>query len=214
MYFDELKEIYDDIKGDIKARLDYFRNVWNNGDNKSIHMELSFCILTPQSKALNAWAAIEKLDENKLLWSGEKEEISEHLNTVRFKNNKADNLVRLRNQMTNDKGEIITKDFFEGIKKVEDKREWIVKNIRGMSFKEASHFLRNVGFGDDLAILDRHILRNMEKLGVIKEIPKTITPKKYKEMEVKLRKYTKKVGIPMDHMDLLLWYKEAGEIFK
>ncbi len=83
-----------------------------------------------------------------------------------------------------------------------------------MSFKEASHFLRNVGFGDDLAILDRHILRNMEKLGVIKEIPKTITPKKYKEMEVKLRKYTKKVGIPMDHMDLLLWYKEAGEIFK
>ncbi len=214
MYFDELKEIYDDIKGDIEARLDYFRNVWNNGDNKSIHMELSFCILTPQSKALNAWAAIEKLDENKLLWSGEKEEISEHLNTVRFKNNKADNLVRLRNQMTNDKGEIITKDFFEGIKKVEDKREWIVKNIRGMSFKEASHFLRNVGFGDDLAILDRHILRNMEKLGVIKEIPKTITPKKYKEMEVKLRKYTKKVGIPMDHMDLLLWYKEAGEIFK
>ncbi len=214
MYFDELKEIYDDIKGDIEARLDYFRNVWNNGDNKSIHMELSFCILTPQSKALNAWAAIEKLDENKLLWSGEKEEISEHLNTVRFKNNKADNLVRLRNQMTNDKGEIITKDFFGGIKKVEDKREWIVKNIRGMSFKEASHFLRNVGFGDDLAILDRHILRNMEKLGVIKEIPKTITPKKYKEMEVKLRKYTKKVGIPMDHMDLLLWYKEAGEIFK
>lgn len=214
MYFDELKEIYDDIKGDIEARLDYFRSVWNNGDNKSIHMELSFCILTPQSKALNAWAAIEKLDENKLLWSGEKEEISEHLNTVRFKNNKADNLVRLRNQMTNENGEIITKDFFEGIKKVEDKREWIVKNIRGMSFKEASHFLRNVGFGDDLAILDRHILRNMEKLGVIKEIPKTITPKKYKEMEVKLRKYTKKVGIPMDHMDLLLWYKEAGEIFK
>lgn len=214
MYFDELKEIYDDIKGDIEARLDYFRSVWNNGDNKSIHMELSFCILTPQSKALNAWAAIEKLDENKLLWSGEKEEISEHLNTVRFKNNKADNLVRLRNQMTNENGEIITKDFFEGIKKVEDKREWIVKNIRGMSFKEASHFLRNVGFGDDLAILDRHILRNMEKLGVIKEIPKTITPKKYKEMEVKLRKYTKKVEIPMDHMDLLLWYKEAGEIFK
>ncbi len=214
MYFDELKEVYDKIENSIEERLDYFRDVWIKGNNKSIHMELSFCILTPQSKALNAWAAIETLNENKLLWYGEKEEISEYLNTVRFKNNKADNLVRLRNQMTNEKGEIITKEFFEGIKKVEDKREWIVKNIRGMSFKEASHFLRNVGFGDDLAILDRHILRNMKKLGVIKEIPKTITPKKYKEMEVKLRKYTKKVGIPMDHMDLLLWYKEAGEIFK
>lgn len=214
MLFDELMEIYENIKPDIEKRLDEFREVWNKGDNKSIHLELSFCILTPQSKAVNAWEAITNLNRDGLIWNGEKEEIALYLNKVRFKNNKADNLVRLREQMKNDKGEIATKDIFEGMGKVEEKRDWIVKNIRGMSFKEASHFLRNVGFGDDIAILDRHILRNMVRLGIIEEIPKTITPKRYMEMEEKLKKYSKKIKIPMDHIDLLLWYKEAGEIFK
>lgn len=210
----EILEIYGRIGGDIKKRLKEFENKWKKGNNKDIHLELSFCILTPQSKARSAWEAIEALKENGLIWTGTKEEISEYLNKVRFKNTKADNLVRLREQMTDAKGEIITKDFFKKLGGVEEKRDWIVKNIRGMSFKEASHFLRNVGFGNEIAILDRHILRNMERLGIIDEIPKTITPKKYLEMEKKLLDYTQKVNIPMDHIDLLFWYREAGEIFK
>ena len=210
----EIIEIYDRIGGDIKKRLEEFENKWKKGNNKDIHLELSFCILTPQSKARSAWEAIEALKENGLIWTGTKEEISEYLNKVRFKNTKADNLVRLREQMTDTKGEIITKDFFKKLGGVEEKRNWIVRNIRGMSFKEASHFLRNVGFGNEIAILDRHILRNMERLGIIDEIPKTITPKKYLEIEKKLLDYTQKVNIPMDHIDLLFWYREAGEIFK
>lgn len=210
----EILEIYGRIGGDIKKRLKEFENKWKKGNNKDIHLELSFCILTPQSKARSAWEAIEALKENGLIWTGTKEEISEYLNKVRFKNTKADNLVRLREQMTDAKGQIITKDFFKKLGGVEEKRDWIVKNIRGMSFKEASHFLRNVGFGNEIAILDRHILRNMERLGIIDEIPKTITPKKYLEIEKKLLEYTQKVNIPMDHIDLLFWYREAGEIFK
>ncbi|MGL6024544.1 MAG: N-glycosylase/DNA lyase, partial [Cetobacterium sp.] len=108
----------------------------------------------------------------------------------------------------------ITKDFFSKFESVFEMREWIVKNIRGMSYKEASHFLRNIGFGDDLAILDRHILKNLVRLEVINEIPKTITPKLYKEIENKLREYCKEVQIPMVNMDLILWYLEAKDIFK
>ncbi len=214
MYIDELKKIYKEIKPDISKRLKEFANIWENGSNREIFIELSFCVLTPQSKALNAWGAIQKLVETDLLFKGTPEEIAEYLNVVRFKNTKASNLVRLRELMTNDNNEIITKDLFLSMKDSFERREWIVKNIKGMGWKEASHFLRNVGLGGQLAILDRHILRNMERLGIIEEIPKTITPKKYVEMEEKLREYTKKIKIPMDHMDLLLWYKEAGEIFK
>lgn len=116
--------------------------------------------------------------------------------------------------MTDRDGNIMTKRFFEGIPNVYDKREWIVKNIKGMSCKEAGHFLRNVGFGDKIAILDRHILRNLQRLEVIEEIPKTLTPRIYLEIEEKLKDYCNEVGIPMDEMDLLLWYLEAGEIFK
>lgn len=214
MYIDELKVIYDEIKPQIQNRLEEFRQTWKNSDDKGIFIELAFCVLTPQSKALNAWSAITKLTENNLLFEGQAEEIAEYLNVVRFKNTKAQNLVKLREEMKNDKGEFITKQLFASMKDSFERREWIVKNVKGMGWKEASHFLRNVGFGDDLAILDRHILRNMQRLNVIEEIPKTITPKAYLDMENRLRNYVKTIDIPMDEMDLLLWYKEAGEIFK
>ena len=212
-YFKEIEKIYKEKKSNFKKRLQEFRDTWNKGTNKDIHLELSFCILTPQSKALNAWQAITNLKENNLIFTGSAEEMVEYLNIVRFKNNKSKFLVALREQMTKN-GEIVTKDFFSSIPTTFEKREWIVKNIKGMSYKEAGHFLRNVGFGSEVAILDRHILRNLVKLEVIDEIPKTLSPKIYLEIEKKMKEYCDFVKIPMDEMDLLLWYKEAGVIFK
>lgn len=213
-YFFELEKIYFEKKDEIKKRLEEFKKIWKDGDNKDIHVELSFCILTPQSKAKNAWQAITTLRDNGLLFSGNAEEMVEFLNVVRFKNNKAKYLVELREQMTDKDGKLITKDFFTNFTTPLEARNWIVKNIKGMAYKEAGHFLRNVGFGEEVAILDRHILRNLVRLEIIDEIPKTITPKLYIEIEDKMKEYCKNVGIPMDYFDLLLWYKEAGEIFK
>ncbi|MDM7912425.1 MAG: DNA lyase, partial [Methanotrichaceae archaeon] len=81
-------------------------------------------------------------------------------------------------------------------------------------YKEASHFLRNIGLGGDLAILDRHILKNLALLGVIDGIPASPSKKMYLEIESKMIEFSRKAKIPMSHLDLLLWYKEAGEIFK
>lgn len=213
-YFYEIEKIYKEKQKDIEKRLREFKEIWEKGSNEDIHAELSFCILTPQSKAVNAWKAITTLRENGLLFNGSAEDIVEYLNIVRFKNNKAKYLVALREQMQNEKGEMITKDFFNSITDVKDKREWIVKNIKGMAYKEAGHFLRNVGFGKEIAILDRHILKNLVKLEVIEDVPKSLTPKLYLEIEEKMKAYCKFISIPMDSLDLLLWYKEAGEIFK
>ena len=213
-YFYEIEEIYKDKKKDIKKRLNEFKEIWDNGTNEDIHAELSFCILTPQSKAVNAWGAITKLREDGLLFTGKEEELVDYLNVVRFKNNKARYLVELREKMKNKNGKIITKDFFESLGVVQKKREWIVENIKGMAYKEAGHFLRNIGFGENIAILDRHILKNLVKLNVIEEIPKNINKKNYLEIEEKMKKFCKISKINMDELDLLLWYKEAGEIFK
>lgn len=213
-YFYEIEKIYKEKQKDIEKRLREFKEIWEKGSNEDIHAELSFCILTPQSKAVNAWKAITTLRENGLLFNGSAEDIVEYLNIVRFKNNKAKYLVALREQMQNKKGEIITKDFFNSITDVKEKREWIVKNIKGMAYKEAGHFLRNIGFGKEIAILDRHILKNLVKLEVIEDVPKSLTPKLYLEIEEKMKAYCKFISIPMDSLDLLLWYKEAGEIFK
>lgn len=213
-YFYEIEKKYFEIKEDIEKRLKEFKEVWEKGDNKDIYVELSFCILTPQSKAVNAWKAITTLRDNGLLFSGSAEEMVEYLNIVRFKNNKAKYLVELREKMKDDEGKIITKDFFLKFQDIKEAREWIVKNIKGMAYKEASHFLRNVGFGQEISILDRHILRNLVRLEVIDEVPKSITPKLYLEIEKKMKDYCSYVNISMDSLDLLLWYLEAGEIFK
>ena len=93
-------------------------------------------------------------------------------------------------------------------------REWLIENVKGMDYKEASHFLRNVGFGDDIAILDRHILKNLVRYSIIDEVPKSLTGKKYLEIEEKMRKFAQKAGIPFAHLDLLWWSEETGEIFK
>ncbi|HNX08865.1 MAG TPA: DNA lyase, partial [Methanothrix sp.] len=71
-----------------------------------------------------------------------------------------------------------------------------------------------IGRGESLAILDRHILKNLVLLGVISEVPATLTKKMYLEIEQKMIAFSKDAKIPMGHLDLLLWYKEAGEVFK
>ena len=186
-YFYEVEKIYESIKSKIEERLEEFRRVWREGDNKDIFCELAFCILTPQSKARNAWKAISDLRDSNVLFTGSEEDIVPYLNIVRFNKTKAKNLYILREQMTNENGEFITKDFFSTFSSPFEMREWIVKNIRGMSYKEASHFLRNVGFGQELAILDRHILKNLAALDVIEEVPKTFTAKIYKAIEERLK---------------------------
>ncbi len=99
-------------------------------------------------------------------------------------------------------------------KNVFSKREWLVKDVKGIGYKEASHFLRNIGFGKQIAILDRHILKNLKLYGVIGDIPKMLSRKKYFEIEKKMMDFSKEIEIPMSHLDLLFWYKETGEIFK
>ena len=74
-----------------------------------------------------------------------------------------------------------------------------------VGYKEASHFLRNVGY-HQVAILDRHILRVLNENGLIGEIPKSLTPKKYKEIERIVLELTKETEVFPSEMDLYLWY--------
>ena len=93
-------------------------------------------------------------------------------------------------------------------------REWIVQNIKGLGYKEATHFLRNIGASRELAILDRHILRRLCALRVIKEIPSTLSRAVYLDVEKKMQRFARKCAIPMEHLDLLFWYMATGEVFK
>ena len=91
-------------------------------------------------------------------------------------------------------------------------REWLVKNVKGIGYKEASHFLRNVGYFD-LAILDRHILSVLEENDIVKK-PKTLTRKRYLEIESKMRELANEVEMSLGKLDLYLWYMKTGKVLK
>lgn len=208
----EIEKLYESIKEEIDKKIDEYKEAFNY-DNKDFFAEIAFCILTPQSKALNAWKIIQTLKENDLLFTADSDTLENYLNSIRFKKTKAKRLVSLREKLSINGSLEAKKIIFNGddVFKI---REWLVKNIDGFGYKEASHVLRNLGFGENIAILDRHILRNLLKLEIIDEIPKTLTPKKYMDIEEKMRKYSSKIDISMDRLDLLFWYNEVNYLFK
>jgi N-glycosylase/DNA lyase len=208
----QLTKSYKAKKNEIKKRLEEFREMLNQPDEK-IFAELAFCICTPQSKAIAAWDAVTVLLKNGYLLSGSEKLIRPFLNAVRFADNKTKYIVEARDIFTKD-GRLQIKEKIKSFDDVSGLREWLAENVKGLGMKESSHFLRNIGLGFDLAILDVHILNGLKEYAVIEEIPKTLTKKNYLEMEKKVREFSKLVGIPMDELDLLFWSEETGIIFK
>jgi len=209
----QIKKIYSIKKNEISSRLKEFENIWSDRNDEEIFTELAFCILTPQSKAKSCWGAIVKLKDQNLLLKGNAEQIKQVLNCVRFKNKKAQYMVKARKLFMNDV-RVSIKPLLNSFVDIYECREWLAQNIDGLGYKEASHFLRNIGFGEKIAILDRHILRNLNKLGIIEEVLGSISRAKYLEIEKKMIEFSKQIDIPLSHIDLLFWYKETGEIFK
>ncbi|MEM5829167.1 MAG: N-glycosylase/DNA lyase [Candidatus Aenigmatarchaeota archaeon] len=209
---EELLELYEEKKEEIKRQLLEFKQMMSKS-NERIFAELAFCICTPQSKAKDAWKSISKLVENGLLYKGTAEQIRPFLK-VRFNKNKANYIIDARKKFTVDK-KIQIKEFLQTFIDPLELREWLVKNIKGLGMKEASHFLRNVGLSENqLSILDVHILKNLKELGIIEEIPKSLTKKEYLKIENKMKEFSKQINIPLDELDKLLWFKETGFIFK
>ena len=207
-----LKTLYQERKEAIQKRLAEFRQVMQWKDDE-VFAELCFCLLTPQSSAKVCWEAVTALKQRTLLLKGLPAELEPYLRSVRFSESKAKYIVEARKMFSKD-GVMQLKSQISSFYNPFELREWLVENVKGLGYKEASHFLRNIGLGEGFAILDRHILRNLNQLGVIPEIPTTITKKRYLEIEEKLRRFATEIDIPMADLDLLFWSKETGWIFK
>lgn len=191
-----LLRLYNERKHEIRERMRYFTTT-------NPREELAFCLCTPQSKAKRCWDAVEELSKSNKL-NAPLEEIAEILRTrVRFHNTKARRIA-----------EAMKVDISSLPKDPMQARDWLVDNMKGLGMKEASHFLRNIGLGEDIAILDRHILKNLKEFGVIDGVPSSLSTKSYLAIEGKMREFSQQMGIPIAEMDLLLWSLETGEIFK
>jgi len=197
----------------IHARLEDFRRVGSLPDER-LFEELCFCILAVQSKAHSADSAVHALAEAGLLWPGRPRQLAAFLrHRTRFHNHKASFIVRARDRFFPEDGPLLSRSL-DALPDPTAARVWLVDEIDGLGWKEASHFLRNIGRGDHLAILDRHILRNLIRHGVIHGMPRSLTSKRYLAIESRMKRFADEVKIPMAAIDLLFWSRETGEIFK
>jgi N-glycosylase/DNA lyase len=218
----EIIDLYARVKNELESRLAAFRRVWERGDDCELLAELLFCLLTPAARAHSAWDALNTLREKGLILrfqgacaetNGRFARIAEELNTVRFRNNKARNLILAENRFMQPGNPSIRTELLR-FGTPHEMREWLAATIRGIGYKEASHFLRNIGLYEDIAILDRHVLRNLLRFGVVERVPEGLSRKQYLQTEERMRILAGCMAMPLHHLDMVFWYRETGEIFR
>lgn len=212
-HVEEIRALYQEKRREICLRLEEFKGIWDRGKKKEIFAELVYCIITPMARGKMCCTAVDTMVRTGVLFAGSREQIKERLIGARFIHKKSAYIVEAREKFLRD-GSVPLKSILSTIDDDQKAREWLVENVKGIGYKEASHFLRNIGFTHDLAILDRHILRNLCSLGVIKEPLETLSRRRYLDIEKMMREFSGSVQIPMGHIDLLMWCKETGEILK
>jgi N-glycosylase/DNA lyase len=204
---DEYIEHYRIHRDEIAGRLAEFRAV----EADEYLWELLYCLLTPQSRAVNAGAVIEKLRAGGFLASrfDPTPWLRDPAHYIRFHNQKARRLLAAADREEEIR-EILLRDDLDAAAK----REWLVGNINGLGWKEASHFLRNIGH-PDLAIIDRHILKHMLRCGAIDAIPASVgTRRVYLDLEDRFRELASRAELSLQELDLLFWSYEEGTVRK
>jgi N-glycosylase/DNA lyase len=211
---EELKRDYRAKRPQIVKRLAEFKQAYQKGD-AVIFEELCYCILTAGSSAKMGMRTVEALRD--LLQQGTLSELQQRARErrVRFWRIRPSYIVHTREGLRERCG-LNMRSFIESFENPQALRDFFAsdKGIKGLGYKEASHFLRNIGFSG-YAILDKHILNSLREMGVIgKRMRPPATRARYLAIEKKLTHFSRELGIDMDHLDLLLWSRKTGEILK
>src|SRR5499427_7413774 len=212
---DRLHAAYVERQKEIRARLRDFRRVWRTASDSRLWEEMVYCIFTAGASAKMGLRSVDAL--RSLLDSGEQKEMTRALVAAgahRFPNARPGYVVVTRNYLQ----EAFSMRLRERLNSFRDpieRRDWLAKDprVKGLGYKESSHFLRNIGF-KGYGILDKHIVRCLNELGVIDSPKPPTTRGRYLETENRMQQFADVAGINFDELDLLLWSMKTGEILK
>ncbi|MEX0932503.1 MAG: N-glycosylase/DNA lyase [Candidatus Pacearchaeota archaeon] len=196
----EIKEIVD-------SRMHEFEDL-GNLNSEEIFKELCFCFLTANFSAHGGIKIQNAIGDGFLHLS--EEDLAKKLSELghRFPNARAGFIFEARKHKDN------IKETLSSFENESQMRDWINENIKGIGFKEASHFLRNIGY-KNVAIIDFHIVDLLAREGLIeKPKNKSLTLKRYIEIENILKELAEKTKTSLGELDLYLWYEETGKILK
>lgn len=218
MIINDLKKHLEENREEIEERIKQFENL-KDSDEERWFLELTFVILSSQSKAKEAWKAATKLEELDLLLKGNKDEIEEVIAKfdISYENSKAEYIVEARKNLS----QPTLKDPEKGLKlkaSIPEERSkargWLVDTVPGISWKGASHFLRNIGYSFNFGIASTHTLNVLSELGSIESVKPPGSEKDYLEFEEEIKKLAEEIDVSPGTLDLVLWSKKTGEVFK
>jgi len=195
------------IKNVIDLRMKEFSELGKKNSNE-LFKELCFCFMTANFSARGGIKIQNAVADGFLHLS--EEELAKKLQELghRFPNARAKFVILARPHKDN------LKETLQNLKDEIKMREWIAENIKGIGMKEASHFLRNIGY-KNLAIIDFHIIDLLAKHNLIeKPKNKSLSSKKYVEIENVLKKISEKTNLSLGELDLYLWFLETGKVLK
>ncbi len=223
--FEELQELKEKIKPYVDRRLSEFKELGRTGKTTfdfrpfanysyeaDIFSELCFCLLTANSSALMG-IKLQSLMGIDGFRSMSLEELEKTISSAghRFARQRAERIVKAREKFER------VMELLSGSKEGKAIRDLLSDTcskykVEGFGLKEASHFLRNVGF-EDVAIVDRHIFRYLKEKGLLPDY-KTITRRIYLEAERKLEEICQELGMSQGELDLYIFYHKTGKVLK
>lgn len=200
---------------EIKKKLSEFDEVWRNGTDARLWEELAFCIFTAGASARMGLNSIEAV--RSLLLDGEPEAMTRALKKAgahRFPIARPRYIVTTRAYFRAH-FDMKLRKHLRSFSDPLERRDWLAqeKQIKGLGYKEASHFLRNIGIKGH-AILDKHVMNCLSEVGVINAPTPPTNRKRYLELEQQFLRFSRDIKINCDELDLVLWSMKTGEILK
>lgn len=190
----------------VKKRMEAFSDL-GRGPENGVFKELCFCILTANYSAEGGMRVQDAIGDGFISMPEKRLAITLKQLGYRFPNARAGYIVRAREM----KGRIMDAIATQSGPEL---RNWLARNVYGLGFKEASHFLRNIG-RPDFAIIDFHIIDLLARRGMIeKPGSKSLSKKRYEDIESRLGTLAAKAGLSQGELDLYLWYMETGKVLK
>lgn len=210
---ERIKTAHAERRDEIKKRLAEFENIWKTDTDERLWEEMVFCFFTGGCSARMGLRSIEAV--RPLLITGTHDELMNALvGKHRYPRARSGYIVASRDFLQTHCG-LKLREKLAGFENDLERRDWLVreKGIKGLGYKEASHFLRNIGL-KGYAILDKHVLRSLAELKIIDDPKPPNTRTKYLRVEESLKKLAELTEIDFDELDLVLWSMKTGEILK
>lgn len=203
----------------------YRTSPWERMTEDDLWHELVACILGSRVRFQVAYAAVERMDRANLLserrrssgydeyerdvmgalWGTEKSpRTSNSQSRYPFPKLRANQIREAAERFYARSGTI--RNLLDSARDVRDARRRLAAEVAGLGPKQASLFLRNIGYAAHVAVLDVHVLTYMNWVGLTTVPMKSVrTVRQYETLEDAFIEHACSVGYPPDRFDLAVW---------